>query len=90
MVTEYMQGGDLASALLADKHRQLGWYEKGGAIMAGAAAGLAYLHAVKVRCLVVSCTHLEENIAFSTCHAVHLIQEEPDLMLYMMHSGDQF
>ena len=49
MVTEYMQGGDLASALLADKSRQLAWHKKGGTIATGIAAGLAYLHSMKVR-----------------------------------------
>ena len=49
MVTEYMQGGDLASALLADKSRQLAWNKKGGAIATGIAAGLAFLHSMKVR-----------------------------------------
>lgn len=50
LVTEYMQGGDLAAALMDDKgtERQLGWYNKGGGIAAGVASGLAYLHANKV------------------------------------------
>jgi hypothetical protein len=51
LVTEYMQGGDLAAALMDDRgtERQIGWYNKGGGIAAGVASGLAYLHANKVR-----------------------------------------
>lgn len=50
MVTEYMQGGDLGTALAQDNpvNRRLGWYNKGSHIALSAARGLAYLHAQKV------------------------------------------
>ena len=50
MVTEYMQGGDLGTALARDSpaNRRLGWYNKGIHIALSAARGLAYLHAQKV------------------------------------------
>ena len=50
MVTEYMQGGDLGTALVGDNptNRRLGWYNNGIHIALSAARGLAYLHAQKV------------------------------------------
>ena len=50
MVTEYMQGGDLGTALAHDdpKNRRLGWYNNGNQIALEIARALAYLHAQKV------------------------------------------
>ena len=50
MVTEYMQGGDLGTALAHDNPsaRRLGWYQNGHFVALDIARGLAYLHAQKV------------------------------------------
>ena len=50
MVAEYMQGGDLGTALAHDSPsaRRLGWYQNGHLIALDIARGLAYLHAQKV------------------------------------------
>ena len=50
MVAEYMQGGDLGTALANDdpKNRRLSWYNHGSLIALEIARGLAYLHAQKV------------------------------------------
>jgi hypothetical protein len=50
MVTEYMQGGDLGTALANDNpaNRRLGWYNSGSNIALEVARGLAYLHREKV------------------------------------------
>ncbi|CAL5222010.1 g4300 [Coccomyxa viridis] len=50
MVTEYMQGGDLGTALAHDNPsaRRLGWYQNGHLVALDIARGLAYLHAQKV------------------------------------------
>ena len=50
MVTEYMQAGDLGTALANDNaaNRRLGWYNNGSQIALDIARGLAYLHHRKV------------------------------------------
>ena len=56
MVMEYMQGGDLGTALARDTSspRRLSWYNKGRHIALGIARGLLYLHAQKVTSLCLA------------------------------------
>ena len=68
MVTEYMQGGDLGTALARDSptNRRLGWYNNGIHIALSAARGLAYLHAQKVTTPLPACPSLSACVKAKT------------------------
>ena len=65
MVTEYMQGGDLGTALANDKSadRRLGWYNNGSHIVLEIARGLAYLHHRKVLQPCMGCQKHAQPVA---------------------------
>jgi serine/threonine protein kinase len=65
MVTEYMQGGDLGTALANDNaaNRRLGWYNKGSHVALDIARGLAYLHHRKVRKPCMGCHKHAQAVA---------------------------
>ena len=65
MVTEYMQGGDLGTALANDNpaNRRLGWYNNGSHIALEIARGLAYLHHRKVLKPCKGSQHCGQSVA---------------------------